>query len=112
MEISSALALGTEPTSVAISLRTLSFSTFWRSHSREGEAVEPHRVGMRPRRLAVDRQREIVHRLLGLGVEIAAGKVRVGVVLDAVIFVGVEDAALQRHQAATGRRIGLRRPSP
>ena len=56
---------------------------------------------------AVDRHREIVHRFLGLGVEIAAGKVRVGVVLDAVIFVGVEDAALQRHQAAAGRRIGL-----
>ena len=84
IEISSALALGTEPTSVAISLRTLSFSTFSRSHSREGQAVEPHRVGVRPRRLAVDRQREVVHRLLGLGVDVAAGKARVGIVLDAV----------------------------
>ena len=107
IEISSGLALGTEPTSVATSLRTLSFSTFWRSHS--ANVIESSRAASAcvHGACAVDRHREIVHRFLGLGVEIAAGKARVGVVLDAVIFVGVEDAALQGRQARARRGIGL-----
>ena len=74
---------------------------------REGHGVEPRRVGMLPRRLRVDRLRDLVDRDLGLLDQVAAGKAGVGVVLDAVILVGVEDAALQRHQVLTGRRIRL-----
>ena len=83
---------------MATNLRALSFSMFWRSHSAKVTASSRAASGCFHGASGSIASARSSIAFLAFVDQVAAGKAGVGVVLDAVIFIGVENAALQRQR--------------